>query len=96
MPRMGGLSVIQEIHGLMPDMKIIVLTMHNDEEFAIEAFKSGAMGFCLKTSGYDELMQAIQWVLKGKIYASSEILERVLEGYLGSRKKVKKNPAGTK
>jgi two-component system, NarL family, response regulator NreC len=90
MPRLGGLSVIKEITGLMPDLKIIVLTMHNDEDFAIDALNSGAMGFCLKSSGYDELMKAIHSVLNGKIFASAEILEKVLQGFLESRKKVKK------
>ena len=89
MPRLGGLSVIKEITGMVPDLKIIVLTMHNDEDFAIEAFNAGAMGFCLKSSGYEELMQAIRSVVKGKIYASAEILDKVLQGFLESRRHVR-------
>ena len=90
MPRMGGLSVIKEVMGLLPNLKIIILTMHKDADFAIEALNAGAMGYCLKSAGYDELKQAIQSVLQGKIYASAEILEKVLQGYLASRKRVKK------
>jgi DNA-binding NarL/FixJ family response regulator len=89
MPKMGGISVIKEICGKVPETKIVALTMHREEEYALEAFKSGANGYCLKTSNHDELLFAIRTVLSGKTYVSPEISDKVLEGYLESKRKVK-------
>jgi len=52
MPRMDGISVINEIKKRHPETKIIVLTMHMQEEYILEAFRSGAQGYCLKASSH--------------------------------------------
>jgi DNA-binding NarL/FixJ family response regulator len=90
MPRMDGISVIKEVKRRHPETKIIVLTMHKQEEYILEAFKSGAEGYCLKASSHDELMMAINAVLSGKFYVSPEISEKVLEGFLEGQKNIKK------
>lgn len=89
MPKMGGISVIKEINKRCSETGILVLTMHKDEEYVLEAFQSGAKGYCLKSSSRDELFVAIRAVLSGKTYVSPEISDRVLEGYLETKKKVK-------
>ncbi|RJQ63856.1 MAG: DNA-binding response regulator [Desulfobacteraceae bacterium] len=89
MPRMDGLSVIKEVKRQNPETKIVALTMHNDEEYVLEAFKSGANGYCLKSSSQSELLVAIRAVLSGKTYVSPEVSEKVLEGYLETKKRVK-------
>jgi DNA-binding NarL/FixJ family response regulator len=89
MPKMGGISVIKEIAVAVPETKIVALTMHSEEEFALEAFKSGAKGYCLKTSCHNELLFAIRSVLSGKTYVSPEISDKILEGYLDSKKRLK-------
>jgi DNA-binding NarL/FixJ family response regulator len=89
MPRMDGLSVMKEIKSRNPETKVIALTMHKDEEYVLEAFRSGANGYCIKSSGHDELLVAIRAVLSGKTYVSPEISDRVLEGYLETQKRIK-------
>ena len=89
MPRMDGLSVIKEIKSRNPETKIVALTMHKDEEYVLEAFRSGANGYCIKTTGHDELIVAIRSVLSGKTYVSPEISDKVLEGYLETKKRFK-------
>jgi DNA-binding NarL/FixJ family response regulator len=89
MPRMDGISVIREVKKRCPETRIIVLTMHKQEEYIIEAFKSGAEGYCLKASSHDELILAINAVLSDKFYVSPEISEKVLEGFLEGKKKIK-------
>jgi DNA-binding NarL/FixJ family response regulator len=89
MPKMDGISVIQETKRQLPGIKILVLTMHKNEEYVLEAFHSGAEGYCLKTTGYDELLIAARAVLSGKRYVSPEVSENVLEGYLGGKKQIK-------
>jgi len=90
MPRMNGLSVIKEISSRHPETKIVTLTMHKDEEYVLEAFRSGAKGYCIKSSGYHELLVAIRAVLSGKTYVSPEISDKVLDGYLETKKRVRK------
>jgi two-component system response regulator NreC len=90
MPKMDGLAVIKEIKQRSPDTKILALTMHRKEEYILEVFNSGGDGYCLKSSGHEDLMMAIRAVLSGKQYVSPEISGLVLEGYLESRKRIRK------
>jgi DNA-binding NarL/FixJ family response regulator len=91
MPKMDGISVIKEIKKQSPETKILALTMHKDEEYILEAFRSGANGYCIKTSSSNEVLMAIRSVLSGKQYVSPEISDKVLEGYLEGKKSIKKD-----
>jgi len=88
MPMMGGMSVIKDLKSRFPETKILVLTIHESEEYILEGFQSGANGYCLKDAGTSELMTAIEKVLEGKTYLSPGIADKVLEGYLEDRRKV--------
>ena len=94
MPKMTGLSAIKEIKRRSPDTKVLLLTVHDTEEYILKAFESGADGYCLKDAAYSELLMAIKSVLSGKPYLSPRISEIVLEGYLEGRKTLK--PASLK
>jgi DNA-binding NarL/FixJ family response regulator len=89
MPKMDGISVIHEIKKISPGIKILALTMHQNEEYILEAFRSGADGYCLKSSSHEELLMAIKAVLSGNSYVSPEISGKVLEGYLGGRETIR-------
>ena len=93
---MNGISVIKEIKQNFPETKILALTMFKNEEYILEAFRSGADGYCVKSSSYEELEMAIRAVLSGKNYVSSEVSDKVLEGYLESTKKIKKESSWEK
>lgn len=90
MPKMDGIAVIKEIKQYSSEIKILALTMHRKEEYILEVFKSGGDGYCLKSAGQEDLMVAIKAVLSGKSYVSPEISGLVLEGYLESRKTIRK------
>jgi DNA-binding NarL/FixJ family response regulator len=89
MPRMSGISVIRETKNRIPGTKILVLTVHEAEEYILEVFKSGADGYCLKDASRSELIMAIKSVLSGNRYISPGISQKVLEGYLEDRETVK-------
>ncbi len=89
MPKMDGISVIKDLKKRYPDIKILVLTMFKTEEYVLEVFQSGAEGYCLKSSPYDELLVGIQAVLSGKRFISPDISDNVLEGYLEGKKSLK-------
>lgn len=90
MPKMGGISVMKEIKRELPDTRILALTIHESDQFVLEAFEAGTDGYCIKDASRQELMMAIDAVLKGKTYISPDISSQVMEGYLTGRKELKK------
>ncbi len=93
MPKMSGLSVIKELKSRFPEIKILALTIHESDQYVLEAFQSGADGYCLKDASRDELLIAIHSVLDGKTYISPGISESVMEGYLEGKKTLKTSTA---
>ena len=89
MPKMNGLSAIKDIKRVSPKTKILALTVYDQDEYILEAFRSGADGYCLKDTKHDELISAMKTVLSGKRYFSPGISEKVLEGYLEGKKTLK-------
>jgi DNA-binding NarL/FixJ family response regulator len=89
MPRLNGMDAIREIRRRVPETKIVVLTIHRTEEYILATLKAGADGYVLKDATHDELIMAVKSVLNGKRYISPGISEKVIEGYLDSRKAVK-------
>ncbi len=82
MPKLGGLEAILEIKKRVPQSKILVLTIHDGEEYILAALRSGAGGYVLKDATQAELRIAIHSVLMGKTYLSPGISEKIIKGYL--------------
>ena len=89
MPKMNGMDAIKEIKKRSPETKVLVLTVHNTEEYIYAALQAGADGYVLKDSTHAELEMAIKSVLDGKRYVSPAISQRLIEGYLEGRKRAK-------
>jgi DNA-binding NarL/FixJ family response regulator len=77
---MHGLELVRQLHQALPDMPVLVLSMHDEALFAERAVRAGARGYMTKKGAIDELIQAIRHVLAGKIYASEAVSQQVLEG----------------
>ncbi|MCZ7584692.1 MAG: response regulator transcription factor [Deltaproteobacteria bacterium] len=82
MPGVNGIEATRKIVGLQPDIKIIALSMHTEKRYVTEILKSGASGYVLKDSAFDELSRAIQVVREGKTYLSPEISGVLVEDYV--------------
>jgi DNA-binding NarL/FixJ family response regulator len=82
MPRMNGLEAIREIKRISPDTRILILTVHKAEDYLFSALKAGADGYILKGATASELLDAIRTVLRGQRYLSSQVLTRVIDGYI--------------
>lgn len=93
LPKLSGLSAVREIKRVAPGAKVLVLTVHKSEEYVLEAFRSGAEGYCLKEATRDELLLALRSVLAGKRYLSPGVSEKVLEGYMEGRETIKRDTA---
>ena len=72
MPSMNGFATLQEITNRFPTVRVIMLTMHEAREYAIQSLRGGAAGFIPKSAASAELKKAIQTVMRGKTYVSSE------------------------
>ncbi len=79
LPGMDGLSLIHTITRIRPDMRLIVLSMHNEVHLVKEILKAGVHGFVLKNDSHRELVQAIEDVQAGKIYLSSDVNKLLIQ-----------------
>ena len=82
MPLLNGLDAARQLTKLVPETKLIFLTMHATPTYATEAFKAGASGYLIKRSAASELKQAIQAVLRGQHYMTPLITKDVLAATL--------------
>lgn len=85
MPRMSGVEAIRSIKKRSPKTKILVLTVHKNEEYIQATLQAGAEGYLLKDSSYVELVMAVEHVLSGRRYVSPGISDKVVAGYLEGR-----------
>jgi DNA-binding NarL/FixJ family response regulator len=71
MPLLNGLDAIRQIRARRPETKVIVLTMHQETQLAVDAFRAGASGYLLKVSPGEELITAIGQVALGRAYVTT-------------------------
>jgi DNA-binding NarL/FixJ family response regulator len=93
MPKMHGLEAVREIKTSNPEIKILVLTVHKNEEYVLAAFEAGSDGFCLKHADKDELLMAVKSVMKGERFISPLVSDQVIEGYLHGSRNLKESSA---
>lgn len=79
MPKMDGASATKEIRASCPDVKILILTVHENIHYAIKAMQAGAHGFVLKAAAVEELVRGIHAVSNGKMFISEGIREKLIE-----------------
>lgn len=84
MPGLDGIKATRQIKEGYPGTRVLVLSMHADSSYVRRALKSGASGFLLKETAFDELKIALEFVNQGKPYLSPTLLTPVLQNYLDS------------
>jgi len=91
MPGMNGLRLLHHFGTTFPEIKAIILTNYDEEEFLLEAFRAGAYGYLLKNVDRETLLEALHTAKEGKRMLSQELMDSVLRQYteLG-QKNVKK------
>lgn len=82
MAGLNGLEATRRIRSETPDAKILILSMHANEQYVQQALQAGASGYLLKDAATEELELAIQAALKGQTYLSPRISRRLVEDYL--------------
>jgi two-component system, NarL family, invasion response regulator UvrY len=87
MPGRGGLDIIKDVRQEHPDVAILVLSMHPEDQYAIRVLKAGASGYLTKESAADELITAIRKVASGGRYVSASLAERLALSLGGNTEK---------
>jgi len=82
MPQMNGLVLTQTLRKELPQIKVLILSMHQNTEYVMRILQSGARGYVLKEAPTDELIKAIENVHKGEAFFSSEIARVALNQFV--------------
>ena len=81
MPKMDGVTATQKVKKMSPRVKVIILTVYEDEPHIFQAIKAGAMGYLLKDVSIDELIEAIRMVCKGEALIQPVIATKILKEF---------------
>jgi len=86
MPELNGIESAQIIHESLPDIGIVILSIHSDLEHIFRALQAGAQGYLLKESAGSEVISAVRAVHLGRRYLSPSIRDTVMEAYMQNRR----------
>src|SRR3982750_3465402 len=82
MPQMNGLAATEVLRKEMPQVKVLILSMHSQAEFVLRIIQSGARGYVLKEANPDDLIKAIETVHSGEVFFSPEVARLALNQYV--------------
>ncbi len=91
MPRLGGLQALERIQRELPEVQVVILSMHADESLIRQVLRNGARGYLLKDSLKEELTLAIHAAARGEVYLSPAVSNLLVEDYL-NMPEVSSNP----
>lgn len=86
LPSMTGIEITRQLKKYQPDIKIIILTRHNNEEYLFELLKYNIDSYILKDNASEELIHAINEVIEGNAYFSSRITKTIVKNYSEMKK----------
>lgn len=82
MPGLNGIDATRQVKKELPEVRVVILSMHSSEEHVVQALRAGASGYLLKESAPLELELALRSVGRGETYLSPPISRQVIEGYM--------------
>ena len=87
LPDQNGFQLTREIRNLLPETRIMIVSMHSKIDYISEAFQAGATGYVVKESASESLLQGLVQVSKGDYYLDSSLSQQVVEKLIGPREK---------
>jgi DNA-binding NarL/FixJ family response regulator len=82
----NGIEVLKNLRVHFPDLKVLILSMHDENLYAMRSLKAGAHGYLMKLSASEEVVIAIRQVLVGEIYLSPRIAKQTMMSLVGRKK----------
>ena len=92
MPGLNGLEVARQVAKRSPSTRVIILSMHSDEAYVLQALKNGVLGYVLKESSAEDLIRAIDDVSRGLVYLSPPLSQRAIESYMNRAQETASGP----
>lgn len=86
LPGKNGIEFIKDVRAIHPDLRILVMSMHDESLYADRVLRAGGRGYIRKQEGGDKLIEAIRRVLGGEIVVSEKMTGRLLETFSGRKK----------
>jgi DNA-binding NarL/FixJ family response regulator len=93
MPEMTGLEAAARLSGVAPDTKAVILSMHDSEEYVLQALDAGAYGYLLKDTDKNEFVRALKQIYSGHKYFSGAVSEVLANRLLTSKPSMRMEPA---
>ncbi len=85
MPGKNGIQVIRELKETLPNTRFIIISMHSEADYIVEAFRAGAMGYMIKDSAASNLIRGLETIAKGELYLDSALSQEVVFKLLQSK-----------
>ena len=82
MPRMTGIQAAAELHKRKPELRILILSMHDSEQFLFEALKAGASGYVLKSSADTDIVDACRAAMRGEMFLYASAVTTLVHDYV--------------
>jgi two-component system, NarL family, response regulator NreC len=82
MPGINGIEIIKQLLAQFPEIRIIVLSLHDDENYVVNALRNGASGYVLKESSTADLIHAIDVVMRGQRFLSPSLDEKAIQAFI--------------
>src|SRR5690606_26699617 len=95
MPQMNGIEVVKNLTKDFPDVKKLVLSMHDSEEYVVESIESGADGYLLKGSSKAEFLKALHSIAGGGKYFSGDISKIIIDNFVSGKAKTASKPVNS-
>lgn len=88
LPVINGVDATRILYNELPEVRVLILSMHADKKYIKDALEAGAFGYLFKDCTYDQLVEAINTVYHGKKYLSDKITEVLIQDYLNKDKEI--------
>lgn len=86
MPNLSGLEVTRQVRKRFPQIRVVILSMHANEAYVVEALNSGAGGYILKDSSFSDVIKGVREVMAGRRFLSGSLSQQTIDAYLEKAK----------
>lgn len=90
LPDRSGIELARDIKETLPDVRVMIVSMHSKIDYIVKAFQAGAIGYVVKDSAFKRLLQGIDCVLKDEIFIDSSVSHKVIDKLMGLPEKTAK------
>ena len=92
MPGRSGIEFIKDVHAILPELPMLVLSMHDEMLYSERVLRAGARGYVMKDAGSAKVLEIIRLILSGQSYVSPQMTARLLDAATGHRPRGSSSP----